>query len=336
MSNLIVEINENDVLCGRGGTINSHSGNVKFRNIVLQFKDAYKQARSRFDKTMISDTVVKSIRSMNPPGRFLAEEYGSWVDIGDDKARSKVSQALREKKVYKQYHHQGQGSKEENMQVQPQPQPQASLAQNDSWDAAPVFVSESPSTSESPLSNEEEPPEPDQMSSFDSWDQGLEPDPFVQVHVPHVNTHLQQRFNNPKRALFHQRQEEETCLVPMLCSGESVNLQDDNDDELMRESLKSIGSLESMRSLELSSLEEMPSLRKQTEKLTGVVGVTTRTRPSQDEIDLTKHAFSFSNSYVRCPIDTKMDSVDQLIYDTFMSSISSSDVYNDKNRFVDK
>ena len=39
MSNSIVEINENDVLSGRGGKINSHPGNVQFRNVVAPSAD---------------------------------------------------------------------------------------------------------------------------------------------------------------------------------------------------------------------------------------------------------------------------------------------------------
>merc|ERR1711862_559882 len=41
---------------------------------------------------------IHKIRSLTPPGRFLIQDIGTklWYDVGDDKARRKVSQALRE------------------------------------------------------------------------------------------------------------------------------------------------------------------------------------------------------------------------------------------------
>jgi hypothetical protein len=37
----VYDPNENDVLCGRGGRINAHAGNVQFREIVVVRKKAY-------------------------------------------------------------------------------------------------------------------------------------------------------------------------------------------------------------------------------------------------------------------------------------------------------
>lgn len=49
---------------------------------------------------MIASSIVSEIRNLDPPGRFLArkggKENGFWYDIGDEKARDKTSQALRE------------------------------------------------------------------------------------------------------------------------------------------------------------------------------------------------------------------------------------------------
>ena len=49
-------------------------------------------------KMQISRSVVKAVRSMNPPGRFLERdpETGLYYDIGDKKAAEKTSQALRD------------------------------------------------------------------------------------------------------------------------------------------------------------------------------------------------------------------------------------------------
>lgn len=91
---------ENDVLCGRGGSINSHKGNEQFRDLVEKRKRVYLTARFKREKRLIASSIVSEIRAMDPPGRFLArkgnKDSGYWYDIGDEKARDKTSQALRE------------------------------------------------------------------------------------------------------------------------------------------------------------------------------------------------------------------------------------------------
>lgn len=90
--------NENDVLCGRGGRINSHVGNIRFRKMVAIRKTDYiGKSTKKFEKAHIASNIVQQIRAMNPPGRFLKEDPdGAWFDIGDHKAIKKVGQALRE------------------------------------------------------------------------------------------------------------------------------------------------------------------------------------------------------------------------------------------------
>ena len=53
---------------------------------------------SKRDKPSVSKGIVQAIRNLNPPGRFLQRDEltGTWYDIGDQKAREKTSQALRE------------------------------------------------------------------------------------------------------------------------------------------------------------------------------------------------------------------------------------------------
>lgn len=95
----IVDPNENDVLCGRGGRINSHSGNIKFRDVINARKKEYlAPTTKKLEKAHIAAAIVYDIRAMDPPGRFLKEERdtGLWYDIGDAKAIKKTGQALRE------------------------------------------------------------------------------------------------------------------------------------------------------------------------------------------------------------------------------------------------
>lgn len=91
--------NPNDVLCGRGGRINAHGGNVNFRKIVLMYKEDYlSKSAGKNQKAQIAAHVVTRIRTLNPSGRFLKVDgdTGCWIEMGDEKARKKAGQALRE------------------------------------------------------------------------------------------------------------------------------------------------------------------------------------------------------------------------------------------------
>jgi|AntRauTorckE5430_2_1112549.scaffolds.fasta_scaffold00420_5 hypothetical protein len=87
------DISANDILFGRGGGTNRHEGNIFFRDLVSEHQPKYIQAR-KSDKTMITKSIVAQVRDKG--GRFLKEEEGKWVDVGDKKAAEKTSQALRE------------------------------------------------------------------------------------------------------------------------------------------------------------------------------------------------------------------------------------------------
>lgn len=92
------EISCTDVLCGRGGQSNHHPGNIFFRRLVRAKQEEYLKANKR-EKTLVAKDIVKLIRMLNPPGRFLkkdSKDENFYVDVGDVQARNKASQALRE------------------------------------------------------------------------------------------------------------------------------------------------------------------------------------------------------------------------------------------------
>ena len=93
----ILEPNQNDVLSGRGSRISAHQGNVQFREMVLQRRNQYlASATTKLEKAHIAADIVRTIRSMNPPGRFLRQDKNeAWYDIGDRIAIKKAGQALR-------------------------------------------------------------------------------------------------------------------------------------------------------------------------------------------------------------------------------------------------
>jgi hypothetical protein len=95
----ICDIRSEDVLSGRGGATNSHSGNRVFRTLVKEYQGQYLQAKKR-DKPAVASIIVELIRKKG--GRFLRRSDTSpqghvlWIDIGDERAREKCCQALRE------------------------------------------------------------------------------------------------------------------------------------------------------------------------------------------------------------------------------------------------
>ena len=91
------EFNKFDVLCGRVGSLNKHSGNNIYRHIVLLNKELYFYC-SKHEKKKISESIVEAIQSQDQPGRFLDKDptSGLWFEIPDSKAVEKTSQALRE------------------------------------------------------------------------------------------------------------------------------------------------------------------------------------------------------------------------------------------------
>lgn len=83
-------------LCGRGGSINSHPGNITFREWVYTRKTRYNLADSKREKTIVVNEVLNLVRALKPAGRFLQKFNTGWIEIDDAKAMAKISQALRE------------------------------------------------------------------------------------------------------------------------------------------------------------------------------------------------------------------------------------------------
>lgn len=95
----VVAPTNNDVLCGRGGAVNGHPGNVRLRALVGTMKAAYHSPQTRkSQKAQIAAAIVRTIRALDPPGQFLRANpsTGRWYEIGDAAATRKCSQALRE------------------------------------------------------------------------------------------------------------------------------------------------------------------------------------------------------------------------------------------------
>lgn len=90
----------NDVMFGRGGGTNNHTGNKRFRQLVNDHKLRY-LAASKVDKPKVAREVVNIWRNQEVPGRFLSKadkgKDSLWYDVGEQRAREKASQCLRER-----------------------------------------------------------------------------------------------------------------------------------------------------------------------------------------------------------------------------------------------
>jgi hypothetical protein len=92
----------NDVLSGRGGGINAHEGNKRFRELVALRKEDYNLAPNKAEKNRIATEVMDEVLQLDPPGRFLQRDSSVpsgpawWIEVDEAKALAKTSQALRE------------------------------------------------------------------------------------------------------------------------------------------------------------------------------------------------------------------------------------------------
>ena len=96
------EIRPDDILGGRGGLSNHHVGNKRFRQIVADMKENYRQTGVKTDKTALSKGIVQYVHIKG--GRFLikkGEGQVGWTTMTTAEARKKTSQALRETKELK-------------------------------------------------------------------------------------------------------------------------------------------------------------------------------------------------------------------------------------------
>ena len=89
------DVTVNDVICGRGGAVNNHPGNMRFRQLISKFKHQY-MTESKQSKPYVAVRVLEAVKSSSPPGRFLVKYPGGYLECGDDRAREKAKQALRE------------------------------------------------------------------------------------------------------------------------------------------------------------------------------------------------------------------------------------------------
>lgn len=97
-----VQPHAHDIKCGRGHGSNMHPGNRYYQDKVMANKQAYNEARGNFDKNMIAGSILNQIQSRSPPGRFLESHVRNgketWsIIMNRDTVIKKIKQALRDK-----------------------------------------------------------------------------------------------------------------------------------------------------------------------------------------------------------------------------------------------
>jgi len=92
------EPHDHDLICGRGGKVNAHPGNQRFRSLVNDRKEAYTRAQAKGEKNAIAQSILQVLFSLNPPGRVLKfdNKTGMYTEVSVKKAMGKTTQALRE------------------------------------------------------------------------------------------------------------------------------------------------------------------------------------------------------------------------------------------------
>jgi hypothetical protein len=101
-----IVVNDNDVLSGRGVNMHEHPGNKRYRSLVATHYDKdYCETYTTSEKRAVAESIIKHLRGLDPPGRFLQRDgnckkarglTGPWEIINHDHAVKKVCQALRD------------------------------------------------------------------------------------------------------------------------------------------------------------------------------------------------------------------------------------------------
>lgn len=87
---------EFDVICARGKQAKNHSGNVRYRRIIVEKMKIYDEAPTKLEKTVIVSEILDSVRTVSPNGGFIKKFDGRWFEVGDHIAREKIGQSLRD------------------------------------------------------------------------------------------------------------------------------------------------------------------------------------------------------------------------------------------------
>eukprot|EP00546_Thalassionema_frauenfeldii_P017845 CAMPEP_0178905936 /NCGR_PEP_ID=MMETSP0786-20121207/6552_1 /TAXON_ID=186022 /ORGANISM="Thalassionema frauenfeldii, Strain CCMP 1798" /LENGTH=632 /DNA_ID=CAMNT_0020577599 /DNA_START=553 /DNA_END=2451 /DNA_ORIENTATION=+ len=89
------DVTENDILCGKGWSLNNFIGNRRYRDFAMKFCDVFSNCENRqSERREICQHIVQAICARG--GRFLTKDENEvWTQLEEEKAMRKVSQLLR-------------------------------------------------------------------------------------------------------------------------------------------------------------------------------------------------------------------------------------------------
>jgi len=97
-----ININDHDVLSGRGVTISRHPGNERLRNLLKNVRhNEHCKSYTLEEKRAAVKDAMAHIRHLDPPGRFLKLESnssygGKWWVLSESEALKQILQALQD------------------------------------------------------------------------------------------------------------------------------------------------------------------------------------------------------------------------------------------------
>jgi hypothetical protein len=87
--------NHSDVLFGKDKSVQEHTGNIRYLNLITEYWDRYDGAK-KVEKKSITAEMVELVKKTG--GRFLKIEDSLWVEVSDVAAREKVGNAFRDRR----------------------------------------------------------------------------------------------------------------------------------------------------------------------------------------------------------------------------------------------
>jgi len=91
------QLGENDILLGRGSPLVKFEGNVKFRQLIREHRNAYLECTQHSDKDNVAKEVLNIVKKRG--GKFWKRLEGSenlWVPVDFSTSLEKVKQAMRD------------------------------------------------------------------------------------------------------------------------------------------------------------------------------------------------------------------------------------------------
>ena len=86
------EPGEFDVICARGNLAKQHSGNVRYRKLILDKFPEYDRAPTKVDKSTIVLWILHNVQEKSPEGGFVKLYSGRWHVVSDNNARERIGQ----------------------------------------------------------------------------------------------------------------------------------------------------------------------------------------------------------------------------------------------------